>query len=74
MSDQKLEEQSSQHGQSQRDVVSKQVNKRTIVDVAITGDSRVHEKEFRKIEKCQDLKKETKLLWAKKNVDVVLLF
>ena len=44
------------------------------MDVAITGDSRVHEKEFRKIEKCQDLKKETKLLWAKKNVDVVLLF
>ena len=37
-------------------VMRKKEKKRISVDIAIPGDSRIHEKEFEKIEKYQDLK------------------
>ena len=41
------------------------------MDTAIPGDSRLHEKEFEKIEKYQDLKWEIGRMWSVKSVDVV---
>ena len=41
------------------------------MDIAILGDSRIHEKELEKIEKYQDLKWEIRRMWDIKNVDVV---
>ena len=52
-------------------VVSKKETKCIIVDIAIPGDSRVHEKEFQKIENYQDLKWEIRRMWSVRNVDVV---
>ena len=45
-------------------VVSKKDKKCIIVDIAIPGDSRIHEKEFEKIEKYQDLKWEIRRMWG----------
>ena len=42
-----------------------------IIDVAIPGDCRIHEKEIEKIEKYQNLKVELKRLWSLKKVEVV---
>ena len=42
-----------------------------IIDVAVPGDSRVHEKEIEKIEKYQDLKRELIRLWKLKTALVV---
>ena len=41
------------------------------MDIAILGDSRIHEKELEKIEKYQDLKWEIRRMWDIKNMDVV---
>ena len=43
-------------------VVNKKEKKCTIGDIAIPGDSRIHEKEFGKIEKCQDC--EIRRMWG----------
>ena len=42
-----------------------------MIDVAIPGDCRICEKEFEKIEKQQNLKRELKSLWVIKKVEVV---
>ena len=42
-----------------------------IIDVAIPGDCRIREKEIKKIEKYQNLKRELKRLWSLKKVEVV---
>ena len=42
-----------------------------IIDVAILGDCRIYEKEIKKIEKYQNLKRELKRLWSLKKVEVV---
>ena len=54
-------------------VVSKKENKCMIIimDIAIPGDSRVHEKELENIEKYQDLRQEIRRMWSVKNVDAV---
>ena len=54
-------------------VVSKKEDKCIIVDVAIPGDSGVHEKEFEKAEKYPDLKREIRRLRGMENIDVVLV-
>ena len=40
------------------------------VDTAILGDSRIHEKEFEKVEKYQDLEREITRMWIVTNVEV----
>ena len=50
---------------------SKKEKKCTIVDTAIPGDFRIHEKEFEKIEKYQDLKWKIRRMWGIKDMDVV---
>ena len=52
-------------------IVSKKESKCIFVDIAIPGDSRVHEKEFEKVEKYQDLKRKVGRMWGIKNMDVV---
>ena len=42
-----------------------------MLDIAIPGDRRIHEKELEKVDKYQDLKREIRRLWGVKNVDVV---
>ena len=42
-----------------------------IIDVAVPGDCRIHEKEIEKIEKYSNLKRELKRLWSLKKVEVV---
>ena len=42
-----------------------------IIDIAVPGDCRVCEKEIEKIEKYQNLKRELKMLWSLKKVEVV---
>ena len=42
-----------------------------IIDVAVPGDSRVHEKEIEKVEKYQNLKIELKRLWSLKKSEVI---
>ena len=49
--------------------MSKKENKCIIVDINVPGDSRVHEKEFEKIEKYQDLMWEIRKMWSVKNVE-----
>ena len=45
------------------------------MDIAIPRNySRVHEKEFEKLEKYQDLKWEIRRMWSVKNVDVAPVF
>ena len=52
-------------------LVSKKENKCIIEGNAIPGNSMVHEKDFEKVKKCQDLKREIRRTWSMKNVDVV---
>ena len=52
-------------------LVDKKVNSCIITDVAIPGDCRIREKEIKKIEKSQNLKKELKRFWFLKKVEVV---
>ena len=49
-------------------LVDKKAKSCVIIDVAIPGDCRIHEKEIEKIEKYQNLKRE---LWSLKKVEVV---
>ena len=42
-----------------------------IIDVAVPGDCRIREKEIKKIEKDQNLKRDLKRLWSLKKVEVV---
>ena len=51
-------------------LVDKKVNSCIIIDVAIPGDCRIREKEIKKIEKSQNLKKELKRFWFLKKVEV----
>ena len=50
-------------------VIDKKEQKGIIIDIAVPGDVRVEEKE--KVEKYQDLKKETRRLWKLRNVEIV---
>ena len=52
-------------------LVNKKAKSCVIIDVAIPGDCRIHEKKIKKIEKYQNLKKELKRLWSLKKVEVV---
>ena len=52
-------------------LIDKQGNTCIIIDIAVPGDSRVHEKEIEKIEKYQDLKREIIRLWKLKKAKVV---
>ena len=52
-------------------LVSKKATSCVIIDVAIPGDCRISEKEIRKIEKHQNLKRELKRLWSLNKVEVV---
>ena len=51
--------------------VDKKTKSCVIIDVAIPGDCWIREKEFEKIEKYQNLKRELKKLWSLKKVEVV---
>ena len=42
-----------------------------IIDIAVPGDCRVHEKELEKIEKYQNLKIELKRIWSLKKAEIV---
>ena len=44
-------------------LVDKKAKSCVIIDVAVPGDSRIHEKEIEKIEKYPNLKRELKRLW-----------
>ena len=52
-------------------VVQKENNKAIIVDIASPWDDRVYEKEYEKIEKYQDLKREIGRLWGIGHLEVV---
>ena len=52
-------------------VINKQERSCLIIDIAIPGDVRVHEKEIEKIEKYQELKREIKRLWKLRTVQIV---
>ena len=52
-------------------LVDKKAKSCVIIDVAIPGDCRIREKEIKKIEKYQNLKRELKRLWSLKKVEVV---
>ena len=52
-------------------LVNKKATSCVINDVAIPGDCRINEKEIRKIEKYQNLKRELKRLWSLNKVEVV---
>ena len=52
-------------------LVDKKAKSCFIVDVAIPGDCKIHEKETKKIEKYQNLKRKLKRLWLLKKVEVV---
>ena len=52
-------------------LVDKKAELCVIIDVAIPGDCRIHEKETEKIEKYQNSKRELKRLWSLKKVEVV---
>jgi len=52
-------------------VVDKKMRACIIVDVAVPGDCRVHDKEKEKVEKYQELKREIKRLWSLRKVQVV---
>ena len=54
-------------------LVDKQAKSCVIIDVAIPGDCRIHEKEIKKIEKYQNLKRELKRLWSLKKFGIVLV-
>ena len=52
-------------------LVDKKAKSCVIIDVPISGDCRILEKEIEKIEKYQNLKREQKRLWSLKKVEVV---
>ena len=52
-------------------LIDKQGNTCIIIDIAVPGDNRVHEKEIEKIEKYQDLKREIIRIWKLKKAQVV---
>ena len=52
-------------------LVNKKGTSCAIIDVAIPGDCRISEKEIRKIEKYQNLKRELKRLWSLKKAEVL---
>ena len=52
-------------------VVEKESNKVIIVHIASPWDHRVHEKEYEKLEKYQELKREIKNIWGIRHVEVV---
>ena len=52
-------------------VVEKESNKVIIVNIASPWDHRVHEKEYEKLEKNQELKREIKNIWGIRHVEVV---
>ena len=52
-------------------IVEKKTKDAIIIDVAVPGDCRIHEKENEKVEKYQDLKREIKRLWSLRTVKVV---
>ena len=54
-------------------VVEKENNKAIIVDIASPWDHRVYEKEYEKIKKYQDLKRETGRLWGIRHLEAVPL-
>ena len=49
-------------------VLHKKEKKCLIVDVAVSGDCRINEKEKEKIDKYQDLRREVSKLWQQKKV------
>ena len=51
-------------------LVDKKTKSCVIIDVAIPGDCRIREKEIKKIEKYQNLKRGLKRLWSIKKVEV----
>ena len=55
-------------------VVEKENNKAIIVDIASPWDHTVYEKEGKKIEKYQDLKREIGRLWGIRHLEVVPVF
>ena len=55
-------------------IINKEDKNCFIVDIAIPGDSRLNEKEGEKIEKYQDLKRETMKMWNLKSAQVIPLF
>ena len=52
-------------------LVDKKAISCVIINVAMRNDCRIHEKEIKKIEKYQNLKRELKRLWSLKKVEVV---
>ena len=52
-------------------VVNKQERKCTIIDIAVPADKRIGEKENEKVEKYQNLKRETARMWNMRTVQVV---
>ena len=52
-------------------LVDKRAKSCVIIVAAIPGDCRIREKEIKKIEKYQNLKRELKRLWSLKKVEVV---
>ena len=51
-------------------LVEKKAKSCVIIDVALRGDCRIREKEIKKIEKYQNLKRGLKRLWSIKKVEV----
>ena len=49
-------------------LVDKKAKSCIIIDVAVPGDCRIREKEIKKIEKYQNLKRELKRLWSLKRL------
>ena len=52
-------------------LIAKKERKRIIIDIAVPVDVRVGEKERKKVDKYQNLKREIARLWGLKMVDVV---
>ena len=54
-------------------VIDKKEQKGIITDIAVPADVRLEEKEKEKVEKYQNLKKDTRRLWKLRNVEIVLV-
>ena len=54
-------------------IVDKIEKKAIMIDVAISGDKRIIDKEKEKIEKYQNLKREFQRLWNLKKIDVIFV-
>ena len=52
-------------------VIDKKEQKGIITDIAVPADVRLEEKEKEKVEKYQNLKKDTRRLWKLRNVEIV---